>query len=45
MSAHPHTWGWLKYISRQWCTHCGLVWLKNARSDAAARERCRWWDD
>lgn len=42
---HPHSWMMLKYVSRQFCTHCGLVWLRNERSNVAARASCKWWDD
>lgn len=41
----PHAWVLVRYLSRQMCSHCGLLWLRNAVSDAAARASCRWFDD
>jgi hypothetical protein len=45
MSKHPHTWVLIAYLARRMCSHCGLLWLRNPRSDEAARQSCRWWDE
>lgn len=42
---HPHAWDMHRAIARLICRYCGLVWLRNHRSDVAARGRCRWWDE
>lgn len=42
---HPHTWDFMRVISRRWCTRCGLVWLRNERSNQAAKQPCKWWDE
>lgn len=39
-----HRWG--RYRALPWpvCMLCGLVWLRNAVSNRAARGPCKWWD-
>ena len=41
MASGAHDWTPIKRLTWVYCAKCGLVRLRNPRSDAAARDRCR----
>lgn len=38
--SRPHYWITWAAVSRQLCCTCGLLWLRNAVSNRAARQAC-----